>query len=121
MSGKQLIEKYDDPSNAIVTIYINNIPIETTLIDLRAAINILTTMTMEKLELENLRPTPTILEIVDKSKVHPSSIVDDVIVTLGSWEYPMYFLVIQPKSMGGHMLILGRPWLAIVDAFISCR
>ena len=28
----------------------------------------------------------------------------------------------NPKSnLGGHPLILGRPWLATVDAFISCR
>ena len=27
-----------------------------------------------------------------------------------------------PKSnLGGHPLILGRPWLATADAFISCR
>ena len=31
-------------------------------------------------------------------------------------------MVLQPKSnLGGHTLLLGRPWLAIDDAFISCR
>jgi hypothetical protein len=30
--------------------------------------------------------------------------------------------VLQPKSsLRGHPLILGGPWLAIVDAFIGCR
>ena len=34
----------------------------------------------------------------------------------------MEFMVIQPKTpMEGHPLILGRPLLATVDAFISCR
>ena len=34
----------------------------------------------------------------------------------------MDFLVLQPKSnLGGHPLILGRPWLATTDAFIGCR
>jgi hypothetical protein len=34
----------------------------------------------------------------------------------------MDFLVIHPKTtMEGHPLILGRPWLATVDAFIGCR
>ena len=28
----------------------------------------------------------------------------------------------QPKTnLGGHPLILGRPWLATADAFIGCR
>jgi hypothetical protein len=49
-------------------------------------------------------------------------VLEDIIVSLDSWEYPMDFMVLQPKSnLGGHPLILGRPWLAIVDAFISCR
>jgi hypothetical protein len=31
-------------------------------------------------------------------------------------------MVLQPKSnLGGHPLILGRPWLATIDAFISSR
>jgi hypothetical protein len=39
-----------------------------------------------------------------------------------SWNYPADFVVIQPKTkLGGHRLILGRPWLATVDAFISYR
>ena len=31
-------------------------------------------------------------------------------------------MVLQPKSqLGGHPLILGRPWLATADACIGCR
>jgi hypothetical protein len=31
-------------------------------------------------------------------------------------------VVLQPQTkLGGHPLILGRPWLATADAFISCR
>ena len=34
----------------------------------------------------------------------------------------MGFIILTPKNdLGGHPLILGRPWLATVDAFISCR
>ena len=39
-----------------------------------------------------------------------------------TWEYLVDFLILQPKkNLGGHPLILGRPWLAITDAFIGCR
>ncbi len=31
-------------------------------------------------------------------------------------------MVLTPKNnLGGHPLILGRPWLVIADAFIGCR
>ena len=40
---------------------------------------------------------------------------------MGSWEYPTNFLVINPKiRLDGHPLILGRPCLATVDAYIGC-
>jgi len=43
-------------------------------------------------------------------------------VSINSWECPADFLVFQPKAkFNGYPLILGRPWLAIVDAYISCR
>ena len=48
--------------------------------------------------------------------------VDDVIVTLNYWEYLIEFVILSPKTnMGGYPLILGRPWLATVDAYITCR
>ena len=34
----------------------------------------------------------------------------------------MDFMILTPKNnLGGHPIILGRPWLAIDDAFISCK
>ena len=52
----------------------------------------------------------------------PEGIVEDVLVSVDSWEYPADFLVLQPKEkLTGYPLILGTPWLATVDAYISCR
>jgi hypothetical protein len=122
MSGKPLVKKYGDPGNPIVTISINDVPIGNTLIDLGAAINIMTVLTMETLQLDTLRPTPTVLELADRSRIKPVGVLDDILVTLNSWEYPVDFLVIQPKTSNvGHPVILGRPWLATTDAFIGCR
>jgi hypothetical protein len=115
------IDKYANPKNPIVTTYINNIPIPNTLIDQGATINIMTVNTMKELQLNDLRSTQTILELVDRSKLKPEGIIDDVIVSLVSWEYPIDFMVIQPKLMEGHSMILGRSWLATTDAYISCR
>ena len=59
--------------------------------------------------------------MVDRYKLKPEGIIDDVMLSLVSWEYPTDFMVIQPKLMEGHPMILGRPWLATTDAYISCR
>ena len=44
---------------------------------------------MKELQLSNLRPTQTILELEDRSKLKPKVIIDDVMVSLVSWEYPI--------------------------------
>ena len=70
----------------------------------------------------DLRPTPTMLELVDRSRIKPEGVLDDEIVSLDSWEYPLYLFVLQPKSTsGGNPMVLGRPWLTTVEAFIGCR
>jgi hypothetical protein len=70
-----------------VTIAINEVSIGNTLIDLGEAINVMTATTLEKLQLKPLlRPTPTILELAYKTRVIPEGILDDIIVTLASWE-----------------------------------
>lgn len=78
--------------------------------------------TLELLRLVNLRPTSTMLELVDRSTIRPDGILKDVIILVYSWEYLVDFLVLHPRTrLGGHFLILGRPWLAIADAFINYR
>ena len=62
------------------------------------------------------------MQLADRSTVTPEGIVEDVMVSIDSWEYPIDFLVLQPKAkLTGYPLILGIPWLATADAYISCR
>lgn len=122
MMGKIAIQKYLDPGSPIVKIHINGVEIPNTLIDLGAAINIMRKQTMEQLKLPNLLYTPTLLQLADRSVIKPDGVLEDISVSLDSWEYPVDFMILTPKNnLGGHPLILGRPWLATVDAFISCR
>jgi len=116
------MEKYIDPRNLVVSVQIGDILVLNVLIDLGVAINVMTKKTMEQLRLTHIRPTPTVLELVDRSKIKSEGVLDAAIVSLYSWEYPAYFIVLQPKNpIGGHPLILGRPWLTMEDAYIGCH
>jgi hypothetical protein len=94
--------KYNDPGNPIVTVEINSISLPNTLIDLG---------------------TQTMIDLADKLVISPAKSLDDVTVTLASYTYTIDFLVIYSKSSSKpvHPLVLGRPWLATADAFISCQ
>ena len=46
----------------------------------------------------------------------------DVMVSIDSWEYPIDFLLLQPKTrFNGYPLIFEIPSLAIVDAYINSK
>lgn len=63
---------------------------------------------MEQLGLGHIHPTPTVLELADRSKIKPDGVLDDVVVSIDLWEYLADFIVLQLKNLvGGHPLILG--------------
>ena len=106
-----------------MTVSINNTTIENTLIDLGSSINMMTTAVLEVLYLgQFLRPTPSILELVDRTTVKPVGVLDGIVVSVALWEYPVEFMVVESKDPSKmHHIIFGRPWLATTNAFIGCR
>ena len=83
ISEQPKLTKYGNPGNTIVTITIKEVSNKNTLIDLGATINVMTTTTLEQLQLQPLlRPAPTIFELVDKNRVIPEGILDGIMVTL---------------------------------------
>ena len=122
MLGKVIFPKYLDPGSPIVVVHIDGVIVPNTLVDLGASINIMTKENMSKLNVQGtLRKTTTVLQLADRSIVTSEGIVEDVMVTIDSWEYPIDFLVLQPKTkFNGYPIILGRPWLASANAYISC-
>lgn len=68
-----------------------------------------------------LEPTTTLLELADLSVIRLEGTLQDVMVSVDSWEYPIDFFIINPRNqLDEHPLILGRTWLEIVDASIGC-
>jgi len=69
MMGKKTIQKYLDSRSPIVKTHINGVEIPNTLIDLGAAINIMSKQTMNQLKHSNLQYTPTLLQLADRSVI----------------------------------------------------
>ena len=95
MLGQVICPKYLDLGSPVVDVHINETIIPHTLIDLWAAINVMTKDMMLKLNLQgSLRKITTVLQLADRSTVTPEGIVEDVMVSIDSWEYPTDFLVL---------------------------
>ena len=92
--GKVPLAKYIDTGNPTVTVCIGKIQISNVWVDLGTSINVMTIETLKQLRLSNLRPTPTILEMADRSTIKPEGVVDNVVVSVDSWEYLANFVVL---------------------------
>jgi hypothetical protein len=85
MLGKLIVPKYLDPGGPLVSVHINNTLVQSNLIDLGVAINVMTRDTMMKFNLQGfLRNTPTILQLADRSTVKPEGMLEDIIISIDS-------------------------------------
>jgi hypothetical protein len=104
MLGKVVTTKNTNIDSPIVDVYINNICIPNTLIDLGATINVMTRETKKKLKLTNLHQNGTVLQMANQSTIEPEGILEDIIISIDSCEYPKNFIFLQPKSNLGSIL-----------------
>ena len=79
----------------------------------------------KQLGLGELKPTNITLSLVDRSVKIPKGIVEDVLVKVNKFYYPVDFVVLdtEPMAESTHQvpIILGRPFLATTNAIINCR
>ena len=77
MFGKAPPVKYGDPSYPTIIVQIGKTIIPQVLVDLGAAINIMTLETSQLLQLKKvIKDTPTILELVDHSTIKPEGFIE---------------------------------------------
>jgi hypothetical protein len=88
-------------------------------------VNLLPYSVYLQLGLGALKPTPIILQLADRSIKKPRGIIEDVIVQVDNFYFPVDFIVLDTKPVANPTkmipVILGRPFLATANANINCR
>ena len=117
--------KYKDPGSPTISVNIGGTCIDKALLDLGASVNLLPYSMYEQLGLRELKPTNITLSLADRSVKIPKGIVEDVLVKVDKFYYPVDFVVLdtEPIASGpNHVpIILGRPFLSTANAIINCR
>ena len=117
--------KYKDPRSPTISVNIGGTCIDKALLDLGASVNLLPYSVYKKLGLGELKPTNITLSLVDRSVKIPKDIVEDVLVKVDKFYYPVDFVVLNTEPIAfepNHVpIILGRPFLATSNAIINCR
>ena len=117
--------KYKDPGSPTISVNIGGNCIDKSLLDLGASVNLLPYSVYKQLGLGELKPTNITLSLADRSVKIPKGIVEDVLVKIDKFYYPVDFVVLDTEPIANepnHVpIILGRPFLAIANAIINCR
>ena len=117
--------KYKDSRCPTISVNVGDTYFEKALLDLGASVNLLPYSMYKQLGLEELKPTSITLALVDRSIKIPRGMIEDVLVQVDKFYYPVDFIVLDKDSIASgpnHVpIILGRPFLATKNALINCR
>ncbi|CAL1401956.1 unnamed protein product [Linum trigynum] len=115
----KLPQKQKDPGSFTIPCSIGKLHVERSLADLGASINVIPYKLFKKLGLGEPSATRMSIQLADRSIVHPRGIVEDLLVKVGRFFYPVDFVVLDINEDTKVPLILGRPFLATAKALID--
>jgi hypothetical protein len=117
--------KYKDSGCPTISCTIGEYLVEHALLDLGASINLLPFTIYQQMGLGDLKPTSITLQLADRSVRTPKGMVEDVLIKIENFYYPVDFIVLDIEPTlhldNGIPIILGRPFLTIANALINCR
>ena len=116
--------KYKDLGWPTISVNIGGTCVEMALLDLGASVNLLPFSMYKQLGLGELKLTTITLSLADRSIKIPKGIVEDVLIYVDIFYYPVDFVVLdtEPVAVGANVpIILGRPFLATSNAIINCQ
>ena len=117
--------KYKDPGSPIISVNIERNCIDKALLDLGANVNMLPYSVYKQLGLGEMKLTNITLSLADRSVKISKGIVEDVLVKVDKFYYPVDFVVLDTEPVAGGTnqvpIILGRPFLATSNAIINFR
>jgi len=123
--SNQIPFKYKDPSCPPISILIGGQVIHRALLDLGASVNLLPLTVYKILRVGELTHTKIVLQLANKSTRVPRGVVEDVLIKVGEFIFPVDFVVLDTErvpNVESHIpVILGFPFLATSNARINCR
>jgi len=116
---KTLPQKFRDPGSFTLPVTIENLTIGKALLDLGASINLMSLSMLKKIGDVEVKPTRMTLQLVDRSIKYPHRIVEDLLVKVDKFLFPVDFVVMDIEEDVEIPLILGRPFIKTVKVIID--
>ncbi|KAJ9545367.1 hypothetical protein OSB04_025074, partial [Centaurea solstitialis] len=117
----KLPPKLKDPGSFTIPVHIGNSEFSKALCDLGASINLMPLSIFRKLGLGEVQPTNITLQLADRSINYSYGVIEDVLVKVDKFYFPVDFVVLDIDEDEEIPLILGRPFLATGGAVIDVK
>ncbi|XP_061353949.1 uncharacterized protein LOC133298634, partial [Gastrolobium bilobum] len=95
---KKLPPKLQDPGSFSISIAIGDVEVEKALCDLGASINLMPLTVCRALGINTLKETNLILHLADKSIKKPEGVVEDVLVKVDKFIFPVDFVILDMEE-----------------------
>ncbi|GJS75680.1 retrovirus-related pol polyprotein from transposon TNT 1-94 [Tanacetum coccineum] len=115
----ELPPKEKDPGSFVLPCVIGNTTVSNALADLGASISVMPFSMFKRLGLGNPRPVNMVIEMVDRSIQSPKRIVENVLVKIHKFIFPVDFVILDIVEDNKVAIILGRPMLATAHTRID--
>uniref|UniRef100_A0A1U7X1A6 Uncharacterized protein LOC104233006 n=1 Tax=Nicotiana sylvestris TaxID=4096 RepID=A0A1U7X1A6_NICSY len=90
-----MAQKMSDPGSFTIPCTIGSYAFAKSLCDLRASINLMPLAVHTKLGIGRARPTSMLLQLGDRTVKRPTGILDDVLVQVGKFVFPVDFVILD--------------------------
>ncbi|GJS88094.1 retrovirus-related pol polyprotein from transposon TNT 1-94 [Tanacetum coccineum] len=115
----ELSPKEKDPRSFILSCIIGNTTVSNALTDLGVLISVMSFSMFKRLGLRTPKPDSMVIEMKDKSMQSPKGIVENVLVKIDKFIFPMDFVILDIVEDSKVPIILGKPMLTTAHARIG--
>nr|GEW33959.1 hypothetical protein [Tanacetum cinerariifolium] len=115
---KSIPRKEKDPGSFTLPFYINNVCFDNALADLGASVSVMPLSTYLNLSLGELAHTNLTVELADRTMKYPKGIVENVLVGIGKFVFPIDFIILDMPEDVRVPLILKQIFLSTTHAKI---
>ena len=118
---KSLPAKMKDPNSFTIPCTIGKYEFKKAFCDSGASINLMPLSVVQRLSLGELTSTAITLQMADRSMAQPEGVLEDVLVKVGKFIFPVDFVVMKIEEDTQVPLLLGRPFLATGASLIDVQ
>ena len=118
---RSLPAKMKDPCRFTIPCSLGKSEFKKALFDSGASINLMPLSIVQTLSLGELIPTTITLQMDDRSMAQPEGVLEDVLVKVGKFIFPVDFVIMKMEEDTQVHFLLGRPFLETGAALIDVQ